>query len=70
MAPCKYRQYYRSLGHIACTGDMRNACNILIRKPKRKNHSEDQGVDGKALLEWIFRWEDVDWIYLAWDRDQ
>jgi hypothetical protein len=28
-------------------GEMRNAYNILVGKPERKNHLEDLGVDGK-----------------------
>jgi hypothetical protein len=32
---------------------MRNAYNILVGKPEGKNHSEDLGVDGKIILEWI-----------------
>jgi hypothetical protein len=33
--------------------EMRNAYNILVGKPKRKNSSEDLGVDGKIILEWV-----------------
>jgi len=32
---------------------MRNAYKISVGKPEGKNHSEDPGVDGKILLEWI-----------------
>jgi hypothetical protein len=32
---------------------MRNSYKILVGKPERKNHSEDLGVDGKIILEWI-----------------
>jgi hypothetical protein len=38
-----------------------------------RDHSEDPGVDGKMILEWILRemgWEGVEWIHLAQDRDQ
>jgi hypothetical protein len=31
---------------------------------------EDPGVDGKMVLEYIERWEDMDWMHLAQDRDQ
>jgi len=32
---------------------MRNAYKILVGKPKGKRHSEEVGVDGKIILEWI-----------------
>jgi hypothetical protein len=40
---------------------------------KRRDNSEDQGIDGRIILEWIFRemkLEGVDWMHLAQDRDQ
>jgi hypothetical protein len=38
-----------------------------------RDHLEDEGVDGKVILQWIVRengWESVEWIHLAQDRDQ
>jgi hypothetical protein len=32
---------------------MRNDYTISVRKPKGENHSEDLGVDGRIMLEWI-----------------
>jgi hypothetical protein len=32
---------------------MRNAYNILVRKPEGRDHLEDIGVDGKMILEGI-----------------
>jgi hypothetical protein len=43
----------RRAGHVACMGEVRNAYNILVGKSEEKNHSEDLGVDGKIILEWI-----------------
>jgi hypothetical protein len=40
-------------GHVARMVEMKNACKILVGIPGRKNHSEDLGVDGKIILEWI-----------------
>jgi hypothetical protein len=34
-------------------GKYEDAHKILVGKPEGKNHSEDLGVDGKTLLEWI-----------------
>jgi hypothetical protein len=42
-------------------GVMRNAYKILIENLKGREHSEDLGVDGKIILEWILGemgWED------------
>jgi hypothetical protein len=41
------------VGHVAYSGKMRNPQNILVRRPEGKNHSEDLGVNGKIILEWI-----------------
>jgi hypothetical protein len=35
---------------------------------KLQDHSEDIGIDGKIMLE--IRWEGVDWMHVAQDRDQ
>ena len=37
---------------------------------KERDHLEDQGVDGRIILTWIFRkwYRDIDWIDLARDR--
>jgi len=39
--------------HVARMGKMINAYSILNGKPEGKNHSEDLGVDGEIILEWI-----------------
>jgi hypothetical protein len=40
-------------GQAARIGDMRNAYNIMVRKPKGRVHLEDIGIDGKIMLVWI-----------------
>jgi hypothetical protein len=37
---------------------------------KERDHSEDLGINGRIILEWILRKQVVDWIHLAQDRDQ
>jgi hypothetical protein len=41
-------------------------------KQKGRDHTEDLGVDGKLILEWILnKWSGkVDWTHLAQYRDQ
>jgi hypothetical protein len=44
----------------------------LVENLKGTNNSEDLDVDGKLILKWILRkrWEIVEWMHLAQDRDQ
>jgi hypothetical protein len=38
---------------------------------KERDHWEDQDVGGWTILKWILeRWDGMDWIDLAEDRDQ
>jgi hypothetical protein len=41
-------------GHVARMGQERKVYRVLLGKSEGKNHSEDQGVDGKAGPKWIF----------------
>jgi hypothetical protein len=53
-------------GHVECMEDMRNAYNILVRKPEGKERLEDLRVDGNNLImdckEVV--WKGMDWIHL------
>jgi hypothetical protein len=40
-------------GHVARMGEMRNSYEIQSENLKTRDHSEDVGVDGKIILEWI-----------------
>jgi hypothetical protein len=41
------------------------------RYQKERDYSEDLGVDGRTLFEWILeKWEVVDWMDQAQNRDQ
>jgi len=36
---------------------------------RERDHWGDLGLDGRIILEWIFRWWDVDiWTGLGWSR--
>jgi len=54
--------------HVACMGEMRNACKILVRKPEgwrplgRPRHRWEDNV--RMYLREI-GWENVDWMHLA-----
>jgi hypothetical protein len=39
-------------GYVQSIGRMKNAYKVLVAEPEGKDHSEDQGVDGR-ILEWV-----------------
>jgi hypothetical protein len=41
-----------------------------LKNLKGTNHLEDTSVDEKITLEWLLKWEDVNWIDLIQDRYQ
>jgi hypothetical protein len=43
----------RWVGHVARMGEKRNAYRVLVGKPERKGHWEDQDVGGWIKLGWI-----------------
>jgi len=58
---------------VARMGEMRNAYNILVRKPEGKRplgRPRHRGEDNIIMNLRNIRWEGVDWIHLAQDRDQ
>jgi len=34
-------------------GEIRNVCKTLVEELEGRYHSEDLGVDGRIILEWI-----------------
>jgi hypothetical protein len=61
------------IGHVARTGEMKNAYKILVGKP------EGNRLRGRPGRRWEYNirmdlreigWEGVDWIHLAHDRDR
>jgi hypothetical protein len=36
-------------------GEGRGAYRILVGRPEGRRHLEDQGVDGRIILKWIFK---------------
>jgi hypothetical protein len=53
--------------------EKKNACRMLVRDPEenrqqgrpRRISRQDNNMDPKVI-----KWEDVDWIHLAQDKDQ
>jgi hypothetical protein len=56
-------------GHIACMGKRICAYGVLVGKPEGKRPLEDQGVDRRIILRWIFRkWDLGAWTGSSWLR--
>ena len=51
-------------------GERRCVYRVLVGKLEGKDHLGDPGVDGRIILNWMFRKWSMDWIELAQDRDR
>jgi hypothetical protein len=40
----------RWAGHVACMGEKRVACKILVGRPREGDHLGDSGTDGRIIL--------------------
>jgi hypothetical protein len=51
--------------HFKCVKEMHT--RFWLENLKGRDHSEDLGIDGKIILEWILgKWgEGVDWMHMA-----
>jgi hypothetical protein len=61
------------VGHVARMGEKRNAYRILVGKPEGKiplGRPRHRWVDNIKMNLREVGWDDMDWIYLAQDRDQ
>jgi hypothetical protein len=43
----------RWVGFVVRMGEKRHVYRVLVGKPEGRDHSEDQGVDGRIGSEWI-----------------
>jgi hypothetical protein len=48
----------RWVGHVAPVEEMKNACRIWSGNLTGRDHSEDLGVNGRLILEWILGKQD------------
>jgi hypothetical protein len=56
-------------GACGTVGERRNAYRVLVGRTEGKNYLEDTGVDGRVILEWIFKkWDGGTWAGLFWLR--
>jgi hypothetical protein len=46
-------------GACSVYGGKESVYRVLAGKPEGKNHLGDPGLDGRIILRWIFRKEDV-----------
>jgi hypothetical protein len=63
----------RWAGHVARMGEKRNAYRILVGKPKGKRplgRPRRRWVDNIKMDLKEMRWDGIDWIDLAQDRDR
>jgi len=63
----------RLAGHVACMGEVRNACNILVGRPEEKKSleiSKRRWEDNIKMDSREIGWAGVDWIRMAQDTDQ
>ena len=52
--------------------ERRGAYRVLVGNLRERDHSEDRGVNGRTLFQWVVKnWDGgMDCIYLAQDRDR
>jgi hypothetical protein len=60
-------------GACSTYGEEKSAYRVLVGNLKEKDHFEDLGVDGRVILNCIFKnWDggSIHWIDLGLDRDR
>jgi hypothetical protein len=45
----------RWTGHVAHTWERKGAYRVLWGNLRERDHLEDQGIDGRIILKWIFK---------------
>jgi hypothetical protein len=48
-------------------GERRGVYRVLVGKPEEGDHLEDQSIDGRIILRWLFRKWGA-WTRLIWFR--
>jgi hypothetical protein len=63
----------RGAGHVACMGEKRNACRVLVGKPEGKQQlgrPRHKWEDNIEIEHRKIKWGGMDWINMAEDRNQ
>jgi hypothetical protein len=62
----------RWAGHVTRGRKWSNVYRVLVGKPERKDHLEDQGVDGRIVSKWTLRelvgggvWSGFTWLRIG-----
>jgi hypothetical protein len=42
------------VSNVACVGEGRDACKVLVRKPEGRNHLKDLVENWRVILKWFF----------------
>jgi hypothetical protein len=45
----------RWAGHVACTGENRNAYRVWVKKPEERGHLEGLGIEQRIILKWMLK---------------
>jgi hypothetical protein len=57
----------RWAGHVACTGEKRNAYRVWVGKPEERGHLEGLGIEERIILKWMLKKQDGKaWAGLLW----
>jgi len=56
----------RWVGHVACMGERRGICRVLLGKPEGKRPLGRPRHRWKILLRWIRKWDVGLWTGLSW----
>ena len=57
----------RWLGRVACMRVTKNACSMLVGKPKEKRHLEELNIDERIHLKYVSKkWDRRSWIGCFW----
>jgi hypothetical protein len=61
----------RWVGHVACMGERRNTCGVLVGKLRERDNFDYPDVDGGLILKWgLKEWDETARIGFIWLRTE